>query len=188
MPSPDGRRPRGSQRKRVCKMTSGLLSRSGIVATLLAPLAWLAVTSLPPARAQDAAGEEPVPAVVTFNRDVRPILSDTCLKCHGFDEKERKAELRLDTKEGLTRVHKGVTPVVAGDLAKSEVYRRITTGDADDLMPPVKSGKRLTARQKEIIKRWIEQGMNWEPHWSFTPVARPEPPKVTDAAWVRNPL
>ncbi len=76
--------------------------------------------------AQDAtAAAEPIAATIKFNRDVQPILSNTCFKCHGFDEKERKAELRLDTKDGLTRVHKGVTPVVAGDLAKSELYRRI---------------------------------------------------------------
>jgi hypothetical protein len=132
--------------------------------------------------------DEPLPEKIRFNRDIRPILSDTCLKCHGFDEKERKAGLRLDTRDGLTHKHKDILPVVPGDLSKSEVYRRIITTDQDDLMPPAKSGKVLTARQKGLIKRWIEQGMDWEPHWSFVPVTKPELPKVSDTAWVRNPI
>src|SRR5687768_4767104 len=148
----------------------------GILSFVLAPFA------------SAAGADEPLPERVSFNRDVRPILSDTCFKCHGFDEKERKAGLRLDTREGLTLKHKDVTPVVPGNLAASEVYRRITTDDPDDLMPPVKSGKKLSARQKELIKRWIEQGMDWEPHWSFAPVKRPAVPSVQDARWVRTPI
>src|SRR5687767_9584250 len=97
-----------------------------------------------------AFGQEP-DRRVRFNRDVRPILSDTCFKCHGFDEKERKAGLRLDTREGLTRTHKNVTPIAPGDLSKSEVYRRIVSEDPDELMPPVKSGKKLTPEQKDVI-------------------------------------
>ena len=125
-----------------------------------------------------APAEEPIPEKIRFNRDVRPILSDTCFKCHGFDAKERKADLRLDTKEGLTHKHKDFLPVVPGDPSKSEIYRRIVTTDEDELMPPAKSGKKFTPRQKEIVKRWIEQGMDWEPHWSFTTVERPEVPNV----------
>jgi hypothetical protein len=128
------------------------------------------------------------PEKVRFNRDIRPILSNSCFKCHGFDEKERKAGLRLDTKEGLTHKHKDIVPVVAGDLNSSEVYRRIISNDPDEMMPPAKSGKTLTAHQKELIKRWIEQGMDWEPHWSFVPVQRPEVPKTRDTNWVRNPI
>ena len=171
-------------------MTCGMPSRSRVSGAMLV-LAVVVTAALraTPARAQDAGREaEPLPERVRFNRDIRPVLSDACLKCHGFDEKERKADLRLDTKEGLTRVHGGVTPVVAGDAAKSEVYRRITTHDADDVMPPAASGKTLTSRQKALVKRWIEQGAEYEPHWSFTPVARPGVPKVADAAWVRNPV
>ncbi len=115
-----------------------------------------------------ATTEEPIPEKIRFNRDVRAILSENCFKCHGFDEKERKAGLRLDNKDGLTQKRKDVIPVVPGDPSKSEIYKRIVTDDEDELMPPAKSGKKLTARQKELIKRWIEQGMDWEPHWSFT--------------------
>ena len=132
--------------------------------------------------------DEPLPDKVRFNRDIRPILSDTCFKCHGFDEKERKAGLRLDTKDGLTRKHKDILPIVPGDLGKSEVYRRIAANDPDEVMPPASSGKSLSPRQKELIKRWIEQGMDWEPHWSFVPVMRPSLPEVKDQAWVRNPV
>ena len=164
-------------------MTGRLLRWSGTGGGLL--LLLLGVAGV--ARGQQAS-EGPLPEKVRFNRDVRPILSDACFKCHGFDEKERKADLRLDTREGLTRAHDGVTPVVPGDLSKSEVYRRIVTDDADDVMPPASTGKRLTARQKEVVKRWVEQGMDWEPHWSFTPVQRPDVPKVADGAWARNPV
>jgi hypothetical protein len=147
----------------------------------------LALSASARAAASDEA--EPLPEKIRFNRDIRPVLSENCFKCHGFDEKERKAGLRLDTKDGLTHKHKDIIPVVAGDLSKSEVYRRITAADEDDLMPPVKSGKKLTPRQKELIKRWIEQGMDWEPHWSFTPVVRPPvPAKLSNAGWVRNPV
>ena len=137
---------------------------------------------------RDTRAGEPLPQRVRFNRDVRPILSDTCFKCHGFDEKERKAGLRLDTKDGLTHKHKDIVPVVPGDPAKSEIYKRIVATDADERMPPAKSGKTLTARQKEVIRRWIEQGMDWEPHWAFVPVTRPGIPEVADRRWARNPV
>ena len=80
-----------------------------------------------------------------FNRDIQPILSDNCYPCHGPDEKERKAKLRLDTKEGAFRVKDGVAVIVPGQSARSELYRRITTTDADDHMPPAKSNRKLTA-------------------------------------------
>src|SRR6476660_830356 len=92
------------------------------------------------ASAAEVAAEASLPATVEFNRDVRPIFSDTCFKCHGFDAKARKADLRLDTKEGLTQKHKDFLPVVPGDPSKSEIYRRIVTTDQDDLMPPPSSG------------------------------------------------
>src|SRR5688500_19042130 len=95
---------------------------------------------------------------VLFNRDVQPILSDNCFACHGFDEKTREADLRLDTFDGATANNEGARAIVPGDLAKSEAWARITTDDEDDLMPPRKSHKKLTAAQKDIIKRWIEQG------------------------------
>jgi hypothetical protein len=90
---------------------------------------------------------DPIPAKIEFNRDVRQILSETCFKCHGPDSVTRKAGLRLDQPEGAFAANKdGRTPIVPGNLAKSEVWRRITTDDAEDKMPQVKSGKHLSDR------------------------------------------
>jgi hypothetical protein len=104
---------------------------------------------------------------LSFNRDIRPILSENCFACHGFDSKKREADLRLDTAEGAYAAKDGAFPIKPGDLAKSEVWQRIITDDADDLMPPPKSHKKLTAAQKDIIKRWIEQGAAYQNHWAF---------------------
>src|SRR3954471_8186548 len=98
-----------------------------------------------------------LPAKVEFNRDIRPILSENCYQCHGPDKNARKADLRLDTKEGLFNPIDGNSPIVPGNLEKSELYRRIITTDREDLMPKPKSGKTLTAKQIALIKLWIEQ-------------------------------
>lgn len=110
---------------------------------------------------------------ISFNRDIRPILSENCFACHGFDPKHREAGLRLDTAEGATGDRDGVKAIVPGDLAKSELWTRIQSDDPDVLMPPPTSHKpRLTAAQRETIKRWIEQGAKYEAHWSFIPPVR----------------
>src|SRR3954464_6852893 len=88
-----------------------------------------------------------VPAKIEFNRDIRPILSENCYQCHGPDKNARKADLRLDTKEGLFNPIDGNSPIIPSNLQTSELYRRITTTDRDDLMPKPKSGKKLTAKQ-----------------------------------------
>src|SRR5918998_4010520 len=117
-------------------------------------------------------------ADVRFNRDIRPILSENCFACHGPDEKKRKADLRLDTKDGLfTKLENGV-PVVPGDVKNSEMLRRVTSHDEEDVMPPPKTGKKLTPQQVELLRKWVEQGAAWEGHWSFIPPVRPEPPKT----------
>src|SRR5436305_2238241 len=82
---------------------------------------------------------------LSFNRDIRHILSSNCFACHGFDAKKRQAELRLDTPEGATADHDGARAIVPGDLAKSELWRRITSTDEDEMMPPLTSNKKLTA-------------------------------------------
>ncbi|MFN7560883.1 MAG: c-type cytochrome domain-containing protein, partial [Prosthecobacter sp.] len=109
------------------------------------------------------AAEEPL----SFNRDIRPILSENCFACHGFDSKHREAELRLDTPEGAYTAKDGAFPIKPGDLAKSEVWQRIITSDEDDLMPPPKSHKKLTQKQKDTLKLWIEQGAPYQKHWAF---------------------
>ena len=114
-----------------------------------------------------AGAEPPVPETVEFNRDVRPILSENCFKCHGFDAKERKAERRLDTREGALAEAKGVRGIVPGKLEESESWLRIVSDDAEEQMPPPKSGKHLTERNKAVLKRWIEQGAAYQDHWAY---------------------
>ncbi|RYZ44403.1 MAG: DUF1549 domain-containing protein, partial [Myxococcaceae bacterium] len=117
--------------------------------------------------AAPASAEPPVPEKVTFNRDVRPILSDNCFACHGFDAHERKAERRLDTREGALAENEGVKAIVPGNPGESETWLRIISDDKDELMPPPKSGKRLSNRDREILRRWIEQGAEYQDHWAY---------------------
>jgi hypothetical protein len=125
---------------------------------------------------------------IDFSRDVRPILSDTCFKCHGPDAGPRKAELRLDTKEGLVADASDGRLIVPGKPAESVLYQRITAADVESRMPPADSGKKLTAAQVDLIRRWIEQGATWRQHWSFIAPVRPKLPAVKDAAWPRNAI
>jgi mono/diheme cytochrome c family protein len=127
-----------------------------------------------------ARAEEALPQTVEFNRDIRPILSDTCYKCHGPDKAKRKADLRLDTEAGAKAKLDDGFVIVPGNPAKSELIRRITTSDEDDRMPPADSGRQLTPRQRELLRRWIEQGAKWEAHWSFIEPKRPAVPTIAD--------
>ena len=133
--------------------------------------------------------DEPIPDKIEFNRDVRPILSNNCFKCHGFDPKAREAERRLDVREGALADNGGVRAIVPGNLAESDAWLRISSTDRDELMPPPKSGKTLTPRQIAIIKRWIEQGAEYQAHWSYAALERPAvPPVAAGNAPVRNPI
>src|SRR5687768_4174425 len=115
---------------------------------------------------------------VNFNRGIRPILSDTCFKCHGFDANQRKADLRLDTREGaLADLGGGHGAIVPGKPDESEAYRRMSSDDIEEKMPPPDSGLTLTAKQVELIKKWIEQGAEYPQHWSFIPATQPAPPQ-----------
>jgi hypothetical protein len=113
---------------------------------------------------------------VRYNRDIRPILSENCFSCHGPDEKARKAKLRLDVPAEALKEHKTGIPIVPGDLKKSEVWTRVTSDDADDVMPPPKSHLKLTAEDKAKLKAWLEQGAKYEEHWAFLPPRRPTLP------------
>ncbi len=130
------------------------------------------------------AAEQPV----NFSRDIRALLSDNCFACHGPDEGQRKAKLRLDTKEGAFSVRDGRPLIKPGDAANSDLFRRLITKDADDLMPPAKTGKKLTAAQIELFRKWIDQGAKWEMHWAFQKPAQPPVPEVKNAAWPRNEI
>src|SRR5579872_7408411 len=109
------------------------------------------------------AADLPLPAKIEFNRDVRPILSDNCFFCHGPDVKHREAGLRLDQRDAALKKE----AFVPGQPDKSHLVARIFSNKDDEQMPPAESNKKLTARQKEILKRWVEQGAEYQQHWAY---------------------
>ena len=128
---------------------------------------------------------------IEFNRDIRPILSDNCFSCHGPDEKTRQARLRLDQSEQARRkLDSGKVAIVAGKNAESELVRRILAADPNEKMPPADSGKHITAAQIELLQRWIDQGAEYQAHWSFAPLKRPTVPLIkADGTWIAaNPI
>lgn len=128
------------------------------------------------------------PGKIDYNRDVRPILSENCFSCHGFDESSREADLRLDVAESALADRDGMPAIVAGDLAASEAWRRITSEDEFEVMPPADSHRELTAEQKEILRRWIEEGAVYAKHWAFIPPVKRALPEVADESWVKNEI
>jgi hypothetical protein len=118
------------------------------------------------------------PEAVRFNRDVRPILAEQCLSCHGFDAKHRKADLRLDTRDGATAPHDASLPAITpGKPELSAAWLRIVSDDPDEVMPPPEAHRTpLSAQQKETLRLWIAQGAPYEPHWAFTPPQAPAVP------------
>src|SRR2546423_2522847 len=124
----------------------------------------------------------PPDAPVRFNRDVLPILSENCFQCHGPDAQARKAKLRLDTQDGARAV------VEPGKSANSELIQRINADADDERMPPPKANRRLTAAQKETLRRWVDQGAAWGQHWAYETPERPLLPVVQNTAWPRSPI
>ena len=136
-----------------------------------------------------AVAQGPDDARVDFQRHVRPILADNCFQCHGPDAGTRRARLRLDTEEGAFAPRPSGVAIAPGAPTSSLLYQRVTNDDDRLRMPPpALSNKTLSDDQIDVLRRWIEQGASWDQHWSFTPIARPEPPAVDDDAWVRRPL
>jgi hypothetical protein len=125
-------------------------------------------------------------AEISFNAQIRPILSDRCLSCHGPDEKNRKAKLRLDLLEGVLRERDGEFVVKPGSPAQSELYKRITSSDPDEKMPPAESHLSLSAGEIELLRQWIVEGAKWEKHWAFIPPRAIEPPQPKNREWARN--
>ncbi len=130
------------------------------------------------------------PATIDFNRDIRPILSDKCFRCHGPDEHDRKGGqhgLRLDTRVGaIEDLGGGGFAIVPGKPEKSELLDRILTEDAEEHMPPLKTGKSLAKAEIDLIRRWIAEGANYAQHWSYEAVRRIEAPVVKNTAWPKN--
>ncbi len=123
---------------------------------------------------------------VSFDRDIRPIMSDTCFRCHGPDASSRMANMRLDIREEALKPKRNGTPIVPGDTEHSEIIQRIFAKDGR-IMPPPFAHKELTETQKDTIRRWVEQGAKYETHWSYVPVSRPAVPAVSGAA-PQNPI
>jgi hypothetical protein len=114
---------------------------------------------------------------VTFNEHIRPILADNCFACHGSDASHREAKLRLDLASGATAERNGFRAITPGDLENSELWYRINTDDDTEMMPPADSNKPpLKPEQRELIKRWIEQGAEYQNHWAYEPVSQPAVP------------
>lgn len=125
---------------------------------------------------------------VDYNKDVRPILSHTCFRCHGADESSRKGKLRLDLREEAIRPHKDAIPIVPGKPEESEVWRRITSKDLDEQMPPPNSRIILTQQEAETLRSWIRQGGLYAKHWAFEPPKLPSVPKAVGRTIARNPI
>jgi hypothetical protein len=126
---------------------------------------------------------------VNYNRDIRPLLSENCYKCHGPDDAVREAELRLDTEEGAFReLPSGGFAAVRGDSSRSKLHQRISTDDPAQRMPPPDSGKVLTPEQISLVKTWLDQGAAWREHWAFLQPERPPEPQVPADWTVRNPI
>lgn len=125
---------------------------------------------------------------VSFNHDIRPIMSDTCFQCHGPDKNAREADLRLDSLEGATRDLGGYAALVPGDSEESEMIWRIFTDDTSEQMPPEEHPRRLTDGEKELFKKWVEQGAEYEAHWAFIAPQKREFPSSRNPDWERNPI
>ena len=121
----------------------------------------------------------------TYNRDIRPILSDHCFRCHGPDSAARKADLRLDVREDALRDREGIRVIDLEDPAASEILFRIASDDPDTVMPPPQMHKPLSEAQRELIRRWVEAGAEYEPHWSYLPPKVVDPPRIAGAS---NPI
>src|ERR1041385_4386703 len=156
-----------------------MVARSSAITLVL-----FAVAFVKAGAAKNPSANEPV----EFSSQFRPIISGKCFSCHGPDDGSRKAKLRLDLRDEAIKDRKGIRAIVPGDLANSELVRRITATDPDDVMPPPKTGHKLTEGEIELLKRWIQQGAPYTPHWAFVKPERPLLPRVGMKSWPRNAI
>jgi mono/diheme cytochrome c family protein len=158
---------------------------------LIGGVAALALTLITPGERVFGASPTSPANAVDFDRQVRPILSDNCFTCHGPDDSQRQAKLRLDTKDGMFADRGGYQVIVPGDSANSRLFQRISHKEEIARMPPPGSERKLTPQQIETIRQWIEQGAAWESHWAYIPPKRPELPAVSAVdgkTWPRNAI
>lgn len=148
----------------------------------------LAAVAMAPASAGAAEGAA---QSIDFSRDIKPILSNNCFFCHGPDEKQRKGGsdgLRLDLPEGATADLGGHAAIVPGKPEQSALVARVTSKDPNEVMPPAATGKKLSAREIELLRKWVAQGAGYQRHWSYIKPVRPAAPAVQDAGWARNDI
>jgi hypothetical protein len=126
----------------------------------------------------------PEAAPLEFNRDIRPIITENCFACHGPDKNQRKAKLRLDVRE--IALEKGA--IVPGKPGESKLIEHIFSSDPEEIMPPPKSRKVLSAAQKAMLRQWIAAGAEYEPHWAYIRLKRPSVPQPNESSWVRDPI
>jgi len=150
-----------------------LFPRGAAVALVLLPLGLVANAQSP---------EKPL----QFNRDIRPILSQNCFQCHGFDPATREAGLRLDEREAAVDPERRRQAIVPGDPEASELVRRVLSPELGVVMPPPSTAHLLTEEQKAKLQRWIAEGAEYEPHWAYLPPTRAALPKVANIDWPRN--
>jgi len=158
--------------------------RTPVVARLIA-LTLLVAYSLVAASAASGR-KQSATEPVDFSSQIRPVISSKCFSCHGPDESSRKAKLRLDLRDEATKDRKGTRAIAPGNAANSELVRRITTTDPDEIMPPPKTGRTLSVAEIDLLKRWIDQGAPYSPHWAFVKPERAVLPTVKMKSWPRN--
>ncbi|MGI9543135.1 MAG: DUF1549 domain-containing protein, partial [Cyclobacteriaceae bacterium] len=132
-----------------------------------------------------------LPQTVDFNFHIKPILSDRCFKCHGPDEEARKADLRFDLEEAalaLLDTAENRFAIVPGDSKSSSLVHRISSTDPEYMMPPPESNLSLTAYEIDLIRKWIEQGAEWKPHWAFIQPEKENLSEVKKTAWTKNEI
>jgi hypothetical protein len=154
---------------------------SALAAAILS--ASLAAAGAPPGQEQTQSPPAAVP--ISFNREILPILANNCFACHGPDEQKRETKFHFDTQEGMFAKAGVIEP---GNAAESLLVEKITDPNPKDRMPPPDSGHALTARQIDLLRRWIDQGAKWDTHWAYVAPKRPELPAVARTSWPRNPI
>ena len=161
---------------------SVVANRSIFVGFVFALIAWSPLPAAPVISADTP----------SFTRDIKGLLSNRCIRCHGPDAEARHGGgedgLRLDTFAGATEDLGGYAAIVPGDADQSEIIIRISEEDTDLVMPPPEAGEPLSDKERALLRQWINSGAEYEPHWSYTRISRPAIPTVSDSSWPQNPI
>ena len=157
-------------------------NRSIFVGFILSLIAWSSLSAAPAISADS----------LSFTRDIKGLLSNRCIRCHGPDAEARHGGgengLRLDTFAGATEDLGGYAAIVPGDADQSEIIIRISEEDTELVMPPPEAGEPLSDKERVLLRQWINSGAEYEPHWSYTRISRPAIPTVSDSSWPRNQI